>query len=146
MHVVYFNCNWIGFLSSECFPSLRVTSRNARGLNAYFITNSKWIFDHMSNDYWFSSSQVFIWSTLVFWKAKLLSCKSKLTCDRFIIEYMYRFVFVFYTGRVWMCGKWLPSLPTFWKMWTSVMSSYMRTGERVGLALPQYCTFMVYFC
>lgn len=39
MHVVYFNCNWIGFLSSECFLSLSVTSRNARGLNAYFITN-----------------------------------------------------------------------------------------------------------
>lgn len=141
MHVVYFNCNWIGFLSSECFPSLRVTSRNARGLNAYFIT-CPMITDFHLHRFSFDLP----YHTLVFWKAKLLLCKSKLTCDRFIIEYMYRFVFVFYTGLVWMCGKWLPSLPTFWKMWTSVMSNYMRTGERVGLALPQYCTFMVYFC
>lgn len=48
--------------------------------------------------------------------------------------------FFFYTGLVWMCGKWLPSLPTFWKMWTSVMSSYTRTRERVGL--PILCSVL----
>lgn len=80
MYVVYFNCNWIGFLFSECFFLFSVISRNVRGLNVYFI-----ICLMIIDFYFYRFLFDLLYYILVFRKVKLLLCKFKLICDRFII-------------------------------------------------------------